>query len=266
MRCIYITGSPRITALHTVFRQDCSKDFRFRGESHDFWELVCVVEGKVGVTADHHIFELEKGQAILHPPLQFHSVYSIGNTPPSIVVFTFSGEDIPPLQNTVCRIPDLTQLLALYQLSQKTFLFRHKIWILENPEEQQGTLQFVKQLELLLVQLCHSEQHTTLSQSARNYTAIVQALHRNIDRRLTVKELAILCNMSQINLQKTFSHYAGVGVMEYFNRIKMEQAILYLQQGHSVKETALMLGYRDQNYFSTAFKRITGHAPSRFHK
>jgi AraC-like DNA-binding protein len=59
-----------------------------------------------------------------------------------------------------------------------------------------------------------------------------------------------------------------VGATADYHIFELEkgQAIHYLQQGHSVKETALILGYRDQNYFSTAFKRITGHAPSRFHK
>ena len=69
--------------------------------------------------------------------------------------------------------------------------------------------------------------------------------------------------MSEINLQKTFSRYAGVGIMEYFNRIKMRKATELLVEGLSVKETALKLGFHDQNYFSTMFKRITGHTPSK---
>ena len=75
-------------------------------------------------------------------------------------------------------------------------------------------------------------------------------------------ELAFLCNMSAINLQKIFSRYAGVGVMEYFNRVKMRKATELLEEGLSVKETALRLGFHDQNYFSTVFKRIIGVAPS----
>jgi AraC-like DNA-binding protein len=46
----------------------------------------------------------------------------------------------------------------------------------------------------------------------------------------------------------------------------MQKAVEYLRQGLSVKETALRVGFSDQNYFSTAFKRIIGHAPSRIIK
>jgi AraC-like DNA-binding protein len=70
--------------------------------------------------------------------------------------------------------------------------------------------------------------------------------------------------MSEIGLQKTFSRYAGVGVMEYFNNIKIRKSIELLKQGLSVKETALAMGYSDPNYFSTVFKRFTGHSPSWF--
>lgn len=101
------------------------------------------------------------------------------------------------------------------------------------------------------------------SQSAKNYSFIVKTINDNVDKRLSINELAAICNMSAVNLQKTFSKYASVGVVEYFNRIKMQKAVELLEQGMSVKQTALLLGFHDQNYFSTVFKRITGNTPSR---
>ena len=43
-----------------------------------------------------------------------------------------------------------------------------------------------------------------------------------------------------------------------------DQKEAYLQEGKSVKETAHLLGFNDQNYFSTVFKRITGTPPKEF--
>lgn len=67
--------------------------------------------------------------------------------------------------------------------------------------------------------------------------------------------------MSQICLQQTFSKYAGMGTMKYFNRLKIEKAIKMLQKGSSVQETADALGFSSQNYFSATFKRITVKTP-----
>ena len=99
------------------------------------------------------------------------------------------------------------------------------------------------------------------SQGAENYSAIIKTLNEHISDRLNVCEIARLCNMSEIGLQKTFSKFAGMGVMEYFNRLKCNRAQVLLKEGLTVKETALSLGFCDQNYFSTVFKRIMGKPP-----
>jgi len=52
-----------------------------------------------------------------------------------------------------------------------------------------------------------------------------------------------------------------MGIMEYFNSIKMFRAQTLLKEGYTVKETALSLGFCDQNYFSTVFKRVMGKSP-----
>lgn len=252
-----VQKNPHIATICTLFQKTFAKDYRFRGESHDFWELVCVVEGRVEIAADDLVFEMEQGQCFLHPPMQFHSIQSAGSTEPTVVILSFTGENIPHTSNTVCRAETLSQIQRLYQLAEKFFTFRH-IFV---DEAKPGYLQFIKELELFLLKLSPADSRRSNSVSARNYTAIIKTLHQNLHRRLTVREIAELCSMSEINLQKTFSRYAGVGVIDYFTHIKMHHAAELLREGHSVKETALLLGYHDQNYFSTVFKRIIGQPP-----
>ena len=47
-------------ALFSAFERIFDKDYYFGGETHDFWELVCVVEGAIRVTAGEDIFMLEE--------------------------------------------------------------------------------------------------------------------------------------------------------------------------------------------------------------
>ncbi len=258
MKGILIKNNPHITAVHTFFRKQRTADFVFRGESHDFYELVCINEGRAGITADHRVFELEAGQFFLHPPMQFHAIYGL-NEPFTATILSFSGEHIPSTRDRICRAEDPAAIEALYQLGNRIFK-TNPCWITECTDP----LLFAKELERLLLQLRPEAEGNATSQSARNYALIIKTLQQNIHRRLTVRTLATLCNMSEINLQKTFSRHAGVGVMDYFTQIKMQEAIRLLRQGLSVKETALRLGYTDQNYFSTAFKRTLGESPSHF--
>lgn len=260
-----IENNPKITKVMTVYLRDFDGDFRFRGETHNFFELVCVCEGKISVAADAKIFQLTKGQAILHNPMQFHSFSVEGNKQAKVAVFSFLGENIPYIQDRVCEIRDISMVKSLVRLAQKHFLFEGLANIIEPKANDFSHIIYVKKLELFLLELASNltQSNQALSQSAKNYSLIVNTMNDNVNKRLSVCELAELCNMSEINLQKTFSRYAGVGVMEYFNRIKMGLAADYLKEGRSVKETALLLGFQDQNYFSTAFKRITGHPPTR---
>ena len=99
---------------------------------------------------------------------------------------------------------------------------------------------------------------------ARNYAAIVKVLEDHIHENLSVEEIAQLCNMSPASVKQTFSRYAGMGIINYFNRLKVETAVNMLRSGSSVQETAAALGFSSQNYFSTVFKRILGKPPTAY--
>ena len=72
--------------------------------------------------------------------------------------------------------------------------------------------------------------------------------------------------MSVSNLKKVFFRYSGLGVSRYFTELKVRHAVMMLNDGKSVKETSYALGFGDQNYFSTVFKRIMGKSPMQYKK
>lgn len=266
MKGFDIIDNPMITKVYTTYLWEFQADYRFKGESHDFWELVCVLQGSISVAADTNVFELTAGQAILHNPMQFHNITVTGNRPTQVAVFTFAGENIPEIQNHVCQIPDISDIRALHEAAEKAYNIRSGLVIEGIKADGKAHLLYIKRLELLLLDLANRlvTHQSVVSQKAKNYLNIVNVMSEHIGERLSVDELARLCNMSVINLQKSFSYYAGVGVMEYFNRQKMKYASELLSKGATVGEAALSVGFLDQNYFSTVFKRITGHTPSKF--
>lgn len=262
-----IKSNPTVTALHSLFSCTYPKDYKFHGESHNFYEVIIILSGKATITADHNIFSLSSGQAFLHPPMQFHNVVSTGNEPLTVAVISFSGENIPAVFNRVCAIEDISVVHSLLKKAEKHFVWKD-IWVTGTAKQDNSHFSFIKEFELFLLSLSENTLKKTGKQSTgeSNYSHIVRTLDEHINESLTVSDIAQLCNMSVIGLQKTFSRFAGVGVMEYFNNIKIRKAIELLKQGYTVKETALTLSFSDQNYFSTVFKRFTGHSPSHFKK
>ena len=87
----------QLKSLVTYFNELLDKDHYFTGESHDFWEFVCVLSGKVGVTAGKDVYLLDGGNAVVHEPLELHSIWSESGTAPEVVIFTFFADKMPKL-------------------------------------------------------------------------------------------------------------------------------------------------------------------------
>ena len=264
-KCVKVEKIPKITALYSGFSEKYEAGYHFKGETLDFWEMVFVLEGKIQATAGERVYVLEKGEAIVHNPMQFHTLSCSQGVDATILIFSFAGKNIPPLQDKIYKIADVGELWQLYEHSQRNFYF-DDIFFDGYKGDKNEVNKFVKKLELLVMGLADNlaDNREVTTQGAKNYNMVINVLNENIDKRLSVSQIAKICNMSSIGLQKTFSHFANIGVMEYFNRLKVAKAKQYLKQGDSVKEVAVMLGFYDPNYFSTVFKRITGVSPKDF--
>ncbi|QUO31117.1 helix-turn-helix transcriptional regulator [Faecalicatena sp. Marseille-Q4148] len=262
----------RLTSVFTIFEAIYQEDYYFGGETHDFWEFVCVLDGVLGVTAGEDVFLLERGQAVLHKPMEFHRLWAERKTRPHIAVISFAADVMPDMKERrfALKEEELDTLSRLMQARDDVFeveqgLMIHKIKAGAEIEAHR----YVAQFEMLLLKALQENTSTVLpyvSSGAENYRKIVQVLEEHLEERLTLGKVAELCQMSEAAVKKTFSRYAGIGLMTYFNQIKIRRAIRLLEEGKSVSQTAQMLGFADQNYFSTVFKRVTGSAPTKYLK
>ena len=262
----------RLTSVFTIFEAIYQEDYYFGGETHDFWEFVCVLDGVLGVTAVEDVFLLERGQAVLHKPMEFHRLWAERKTRPHIAVISFAADVMPDMKERrfALKEEELDTLSKLMQARDDIFeveqgLLIHKIKAGAEIEAHR----YVAQFEMLLLKALQENTSTVLpyvSSGAENYRKIVQILEEHLEERLTLRKVAELCQMSEAAVKKTFSRYAGIGLMTYFNQIKIRRAIRLLEEGKSVSQTAQMLGFADQNYFSTVFKRVTGSAPTKYLK
>jgi AraC-like DNA-binding protein len=255
----------RIKTLYTAFTEVIGSDYFFVGERHNFWELVIVADGEVGVTAGENAWVLHKGQVILHPPMEFHRVWSSGNSG-RIIVFSFGAEGLPMDVGGSFAVCDSQQADMLLKQLKECFQ-REGINIVGMVQPQSSAHILLKQWELFILELLGQKkqlQHEERTRTAKNYAAIVKVLEEHVHENLTIAQIAELCNMGQVSMKQTFSRYTGMGVINYFNRLKIERATHMLQDGSSVQETADALGFSSQNYFSTVFKRIMGKTPTAY--
>ncbi|BAB07561.1 response regulator transcription factor [Halalkalibacterium halodurans] len=119
--------------------------------------------------------------------------------------------------------------------------------------------------EILHIVRTLQEWRTTDEQSlmllARDY------VHDHFREPLTLDDLAKHIGLSPYYVSKLFKERFDLTFSEYVTQLRVEHAkqLLSLTQ-KSLKEITYEIGYKDPNYFSRVFKKLTGKSPSDYRK
>jgi len=266
---IKLSKELEIKEIYSIFRAKRDKEYFFDGEAHDFWEFVYSVSGNIGITAGKYVYTLKPGECFFHRPMEFHSLWSANNTNSELIIITFSCNNIIKVKHGIYSF-DKSESRKIKEIIKRTdnILYKKGIWAIGVKENKNHEVQILtNELENLFLNVFskgYSGKTQVHTPTAEKYTSIIRILEENIDKRLSVSDIAELCNMSVPNLKKIFKKYTGKGVMEYFSDMKINIAKTLLKEGKSVKETAYALGFYDQNYFNVFFKRETGISPGKY--
>lgn len=254
-----------ITSIVSAFEYDYSDTYSYKGETHNFWEFNLVKKGKVNITVDDKVYQLDSNKLILLKPNEFHNVSSCGE-PFSLLIFSFNVKSPINAENIIFSldIEDKSYIKKLLDLANKIFIF-DKHTVKSFKKDYLSELQiFINKLEIFLLKLfqeksnlnCQIENITTI-----NFAKLIEILKNNLSKNLTINDIATLAQMSPSNVKKTFSLFVKEGIISYFNQIKIQEAKILLLQGLSVGNIATALGFLEQNYFSNVFKKATGYSP-----
>lgn len=267
-----------IKHIITVHYFEYSKNYIFEGESHDFWEILYVDKGKINVMANDKAYILEKGEMIFHKPNEWHNVIANGKVAPNLVVIAFDCQSkaMNIFENRVLMIDDKVKnhLATIVGEAHHAFSSNLSDPMLSALKKRKnvkfGSEQLIRiHLELLLVEMIRDiELYSTdakTSSSIREYAQeeklniIIEFLKENIYKRLTLEDICHQTLLSKSSLVKIFKEGMGISVMEYFKKIKIEEAKILIREGnHNFTQIASILGYNSIHYFSRTFKSETG--------
>ncbi len=264
---------PRVVTVHslcTAFHERRSKDFYFGGETHNFWELVFISEGRAGVAKDEKIYNLSAGDIAFHRPMEFHRLWSVGE-PFRVLVISFHSESraLEPLADGIfsLSLAQQTALFSLKQLIDSTFTLKGGYMLRTNGESPLALQTAVSSLELFLLDVLKMEtpeKEADTSRTAQEFARVIEIMNEYIGLNLSVPELAQLAQLSVSNLKRICQKYAATGPAKHFMRLKMIHATQLLAAGQSVGEVSEQLGFSGQNYFSYVFRREMGESPTAF--
>ena len=90
------------------------------------------------------------------------------------------------------------------------------------------------------------------------------ALHYT--EKISMETLAETCSTSIRNLQYVFKKHMNCTVIDYINRVRMNQAGCYLRMNYKVSEAGAKAGIPDTSQFSRLFKKYYGVSPLKYQK
>ena len=259
-------------------------DFVFPGESHDFWELVCVDRGEIEAVAGNRRIALKRGDILFHRPGEFHNVVTNGKISPSLVVIGFECRS-RCLEGFGDRV--MTVQAGEKELLAKIILEAQGAFDgpLGDPYQEElipakcppfGAEQLIgRYLEELIICLYRRyftgarpdipEPFRPEGEGDETSRRILRYLEERVGERLTLEQIAKDNLMGTSQLEKLLKKSWGCGAIELFSRIKIDAAKQLIRDGQlNMTQIADRLGYSSLYYFSRQFKKTAAMSPSEY--
>ncbi len=274
-----------VSKIITIFYMEISKNFKYDGEQHDFWEMVYIDKGEMICTADKNRFILKSGEMTFHKPNEFHNLSGDNRTAPNISIITFEcksnamkyfeGKIFKLNQEEKAMLSLLfSEGLSCFRLADEKNPLLQKLVKIENAPF--GSSQMTKNLlEAFLIMLCR---HTdVLTKKMRrsylidgvevpyNIKEIIDFLKQNIYNKITTSDVAKAVGKSESTVKKLFDSYQKNGIMKYYNSLKIKEAKKLIREGkYNITQISDMLCFDNPQYFSKTFKKFTNMTPSEY--
>jgi len=235
---------------------------------HSTFEMHFVVEGSIVYEVDDKTIALEKGQVLLFLPKTNHRIIDVTE-----------------------KVVKYSLLLSFGDSNNKTILKN-----MADSKFQKGkiTKDINESLQYLASAKASDETNGPFAVSARAYNLICslpfgffasksegfdninpdvrlsdakQYIKDNLNFNITCNQVAQHCYISVKQLSRIFMKYEGVTLMKYITMAKTEAAEQLLSDSDfSLKEISEKLGFCNEYYFNTFFKKNAGLSPGDYRK
>ncbi len=247
---VELAGITEPAANYQIYRQDS-----------DIYCIEYVISGKGIVSVDNNTCYPEAGDIYILPLGHKHNYRSDPSDPFKKIWMNVRGE----LCEMLFRTYDLERILIVHDL-KILHLFEKFLSICEN--HNADTLKTFSECSIvfheivLAIYLHHKALNEPLPTIA---TQLKHYIDKNIFKDISVSELANFAHLSVSQVGRVFKQTYKISPYQYILNEKIERAkSLLVNTNLSIKEISQILGYKDEHYFSNAFKSKSGVAPSQW--
>lgn len=184
-------------------------------------------------------------------PWTIHWFHAVGAN----MRFYLEKLDVTP-ERSVVRVGSSVQLFSLFdevlKAVERGFTLAHLLYAAHSLAHLMGLILRYKD------EFWHCE-----TNAAERVAKSVEFMRDQLREPLPITTLAAVVNLSRSHYTTLFRRVTGYAPLQYLNHLRMQCAVQLLDTTDlSIKEISDQIGFSDQFYFSRAFRKMYGHAPS----
>lgn len=253
-----------INKIYTIFYQEKNKNFLFKGEKHNFWELTYVDKGILHSNVDGKTYITEAGELIFYGENQYHMQWC-ESEPVSFITITFDMyfDNSADIANRLFTVGD-----ELKTILQNIIYEKDKSLYCSNDI-------ILCYLKILIIKLLRNDSlentllnvNNTVKNKIENsiVSKTLEYIHNNIGNKLSICSIAAYVHLSPSYLSTLFKKNMDMTIVDYINKHRLEKSKeLIKTSSYSITHIAEMLGYTSIHYFSRLFKAHFGMSPSTY--
>jgi AraC-like DNA-binding protein len=248
--------------------------------NHDFFEVFCLIKGKVRYVTEGTSYGLSAGDIIIISNNDLHKpVLEQSDDDYERIVLWINPEYLKKKSNDDIN---LSECFVLSSKGHNNYIMpgvidRDEIWQVINKIENvynkkeygNDILKEAYLLELLV--LLNKGHRKTYSSDIsldisydENIHSIINYINSNLNKDLTLDNLAKKFYLSKYYLIRKFKKYTGYTIYKYIQIKRLIYSKKLLKEGYNVTEVCQKCGFGDYSNFIRAFKSLFGTSPKKY--
>lgn len=258
---------------------------RVRMNRHNYFEVLYLCSGDAHCHIQDRLLPFDQGDIAIIGSTLYHRIECQSSTPLTIAALFFqpdlihcdgasdSAEYLMPFLLQDADFPHIIQ--AETDVPRQVFDMMLRIRSELPASSPRARLALKTYLKMLLILLVN--QYAPYAGTVEIFQRQQRALDRlrplfcylgeNCGNPIQVREAARVCGMSESHFMSFFKRVTGLSFVAYFNHYRVERGqALLAQTDESIASISQQVGFCDQSYFGTVFRKIVGMTPADYRR
>lgn len=239
---------------------------------HNFFEIYCLLEGKVNFKAEEQQYEIQDGDILLLPPGIKHEEEILSQEYDRIYLWmnpwylNRMSSRKTNLSNAFVLAEQNGYLFSMDPVAKNQIIGLLKELIYETEEKEFGRDIMVDAVIQRLLILLSRYKRMNLQDEKTNLSGVLRYINQHYTEQITLDFLCEKFFISKFYLSRSFKQITGKSVYQYILEKRMYMARQLLIYGEKPTDIYALCGFRQYSNFYRAFKKYYQMSPGEFLK